>query len=105
LLDEERASGKSLRKLHGVIVGIKDVICYKDHPVTASSHILQNYVAPYNATAVERLINEGAIIIGHLNCDEFAMGSTNENSFYGRCLILLMNPGCLEVLPAVLLWQ
>jgi len=85
-LDEERASKKPLGKLHGVIVGIKDVICYKDHPVTAASHILQNYISPYSATVVERLMAEGAIIIGHMNCDEFAMGSTNENSYYGRVL-------------------
>jgi len=85
-LDELRASGKAIGRLHGVVIGIKDVICYKDHPVTASSHILQNYVSPYSATAVNRLLQEEAIIIGHLNCDEFAMGSSNENSFYGKVL-------------------
>jgi len=85
-LDEARKTSEALGKLHGVIVGIKDVICYKNHPVTAASHILQNYISPYSSTAVERLLQEGAIIIGHLNCDEFAMGSTNENSFYGKVL-------------------
>lgn len=85
-LDQERSSKKPLGKLYGVVVGIKDVICYKDHPVTASSHILQNYISPYSATVVERLLEEGAIIVGHMNCDEFAMGSTNENSYYGRVL-------------------
>ena len=73
-------------RLHGVVVGIKDVICYKDHPVTASSKMLENFTSLFSATAVERLIEEGAIIIGHLNCDEFAMGSTNEHSFFGRVL-------------------
>ena len=66
-LDENRTDGKPLGRLHGVVIGIKDVICYKDHPVTAASHILQNYISPYSATAVERLLQEDAIIIGHLN--------------------------------------
>ncbi len=86
MLDEQRAAGNRPGKLHGVVIGLKDVISYKDHPVTAASHILQSYVAPYNATVVDRLLQEEAIIIGHLNCDEFAMGSTNENSFYGKVL-------------------
>ena len=85
-LDEKRSAGQPMGRMHGVIVGIKDVICYKDHPVTAASHILQNYISPYSATVVERFLREEAIIIGHLNCDEFAMGSTNENSAYGRVL-------------------
>ncbi|HEY4156284.1 MAG TPA: Asp-tRNA(Asn)/Glu-tRNA(Gln) amidotransferase subunit GatA, partial [Puia sp.] len=83
-LDKERKSGKPPGKLHGVIIGIKDVLCYKDHPVSASSRILQGFNPLYHATAVERLLNEGAILLGHLNCDEFAMGSSNENSIYGR---------------------
>jgi aspartyl-tRNA(Asn)/glutamyl-tRNA(Gln) amidotransferase subunit A len=84
-LDRERAEGRKPGKLHGVVIGVKDVICYKDHPVTAGSHILQGFQSVYQATALERLIREGAIIIGHLNCDEFAMGSSNENSpLYGR---------------------
>lgn len=85
-LDEKRKSGAPLRKLHGVVIGLKDVICYKDHPLTASSSILKNFQSVYSATAVERLLAEDAIIIGHLNCDEFAMGSTNENSVYGNVL-------------------
>lgn len=85
-LDASRNSGKPIRKLHGVVVSIKDVICYKDHPVTASSKILKDFVSLYNATVVERLLGEDAIIIGHTNCDEFAMGSTNENSAYGPTL-------------------
>jgi aspartyl-tRNA(Asn)/glutamyl-tRNA(Gln) amidotransferase subunit A len=73
-------------KLHGVVIGIKDNICYKGHNVSAGSGILQNFISLYSATAVERLLEEGAIIIGRQNCDEFGMGSTNENSFYGPAL-------------------
>jgi aspartyl-tRNA(Asn)/glutamyl-tRNA(Gln) amidotransferase subunit A len=83
LLDAQQASGLPLKKLHGVVVGIKDVLNYIQHPVTASSHMLQNYVAGYNATVVQKILDEGAIIIGHQNCDEFAMGSSNENSYFG----------------------
>jgi len=83
-LDADRKAGKKKGRLHGVVIGIKDVICYKDHPATAGSHILNGFHSLYHSTAVERLIQEGAIIIGHLNCDEFAMGSSNENSVYGR---------------------
>lgn len=82
-LDKSRKEGKPLGKLHGVIVSIKDVICYKGHKVTAASKILENYTSIYNATAVENLLAEGAIIIGRNNCDEFAMGSSSENSYYG----------------------
>jgi aspartyl-tRNA(Asn)/glutamyl-tRNA(Gln) amidotransferase subunit A len=86
LLDRQRAAGKPIGKLHGVVIAIKDVLCYKDHPVTAASNILHDFISIYNATAVERLLQEEAIIIGHTNCDEFAMGSTNENSAYGPTL-------------------
>lgn len=86
LLDAERKAGKPAGKLHGVIIGLKDVICYKNHRLSAASHILKNFTSVYSATAVERLLAEGAIIIGNLNCDEFAMGSTNENSAYGKVL-------------------
>ena len=86
LLDERRNSGKTPRKLHGVIIAIKDVICYKDHQLSASSNILKNFTSIYSSTAVERLLEEEAIIIGRTNCDEFAMGSTNENSAYGKVL-------------------
>ena len=86
LLDEQRAQGNPIKKLHGVIVAIKDVICYKDHKVTAASKILENFKSLYTATALQLLIDEDAIIIGNCNCDEFAMGSTNENSTYGKVL-------------------
>jgi aspartyl-tRNA(Asn)/glutamyl-tRNA(Gln) amidotransferase subunit A len=83
-LDEKRKSQKSLGKLHGVVIALKDVICYKDHKVSAASKILENFTSIYNSTVVEKLLKEDAIIIGNCNCDEFAMGSTNENSVYGR---------------------
>ena len=76
----------SCGKLIGVVIGIKDVICYKDHQVTAASQILKGFKSIYSATAVQRLIDQDAIIIGSLNCDEFAMGSSNENSVYGNVL-------------------
>lgn len=82
-------------KLHGVVIGIKDNICYKDHLATASSKILTNFKSLYSATAVERLINEGAIIIGRQNCDEFGMGSTNENSAFSPVL----NPNNIQHVP------
>ena len=85
-LDRVTQSGASTGKLHGVVLAIKDVICYSGHKVTAASAILKDFKATYNATAVQKLLQEGAIIIGNLNCDEFAMGSTNENSIYGSVL-------------------
>jgi len=86
-LDEQHAQSGSLQgPLHGVVIGLKDVICYKDHKVTAASKILEGFTSIYNATAVERLLAAGAIIIGRQNCDEFAMGSSNENSAFGNVL-------------------
>ena len=76
-------SNKKRKKLSGLIIGIKDNICYENHNVTASSLILKNFKSLYSATVVKKLISEGAIIIGRLNCDEFAMGSSNENTIYG----------------------
>ena len=84
LLDEKRGSGKKTGKLHGVVIALKDVICFKEHKVSAASGMLKGFVSIYHSTAVERLLAEDAIIIGNCNCDEFAMGSTNENSVYGR---------------------
>jgi aspartyl-tRNA(Asn)/glutamyl-tRNA(Gln) amidotransferase subunit A len=66
-----------------MVVGIKDNICYKDHQVSASSTILEGFESLYTATALQRLLDEDAVIIGRLNCDEFAMGSSNENSAFG----------------------
>ena len=78
-----KIKNKNQGALAGMIIGIKDNICYKDHEVTASSKMLNGFNSVFNATAVRRLLEEDAIIIGRLNCDEFAMGSSNENSFYG----------------------
>lgn len=81
-------------KLAGVIIGLKDNICFKGHKVSASSRILEGFESLYSATVVERLIEEDAIIIGRLNCDEFAMGSSNENSAFGNVLNPL-NEACV----------
>jgi aspartyl-tRNA(Asn)/glutamyl-tRNA(Gln) amidotransferase subunit A len=70
-------------RLAGMVIALKDVICYKDHGVSSSSRILSGFHSMYNATVTERLLAEGAIIIGRTNCDEFAMGASNENSAYG----------------------
>jgi len=85
-LDKKRNTGEPMGSLHGVVIAIKDVIAYKNHKLTAASKILEDFVSVYSATAVERMLNEEAIIIGRCNCDEFAMGSTNENSVYGKVL-------------------
>ena len=85
-LDQKRKAGGPTGKLHGVVIAIKDVIAYKDHPLTASSKILEGFRSVYSATAIEKLLEEDAILIGSCNCDEFAMGSTNENSVYGKVL-------------------
>ena len=90
-LDSNRKAGISPKKLHGVIIAIKDVICYKDHKVTAASAILSNFTSTYNASAIQFLLDEEAIIIGSCNCDEFAMGSSNENSVYGNVLNAIDN--------------
>jgi len=83
---DEKLKNKNAGKLAGVIVGLKDNICYKNHKVSASSKILDGFESLYSATVVERLLAEDAIIIGRLNCDEFAMGSSNENSAFGNVL-------------------
>lgn len=83
-LDEKwKNNSESIGQLFGAVISIKDVICYKGHGVTAGSKILEGFTSLYSATAVERLLAEDAIIIGRVNCDEFAMGSTNETSVYG----------------------
>jgi aspartyl-tRNA(Asn)/glutamyl-tRNA(Gln) amidotransferase subunit A len=83
VLVQTKINAGTAGKLAGMVIGIKDNICYEGHRVSASSKILENYVSPFSATVVERLLAEDAIIIGRLNCDEFAMGASNESSFYG----------------------
>jgi len=80
---QEKIDAGTAGRLAGMVIGIKDNICYKDHQVTASSKMLEGFVSSYSATVVERLISEDAVIIGRLNCDEFAMGGSNETSYYG----------------------
>lgn len=82
----QKILNKTAGKLAGVIIALKDNICYKNHKVSASSKILNGFESLYSATVVEKLLKEDAIIIGRCNCDEFAMGSSNENSAYGNVL-------------------
>jgi aspartyl-tRNA(Asn)/glutamyl-tRNA(Gln) amidotransferase subunit A len=83
---EQKIKNNSAGKLAGMVIAIKDVLAYKDHSLTCSSNILKNFTSLYTATAVQKLIDEDAIIIGKTNCDEFAMGSSNENSAFGNVL-------------------
>lgn len=82
LIDEKLKSGKAGR-LAGMVIGLKDNLCYTGHKVSAASKILEGFESLFTATAVQRLLDEDAVIIGRLNCDEFAMGSSNENSAFG----------------------
>lgn len=79
---DEKIKNKTAGKLAGMVIGLKDNIVYKNHSVSASSKILKGFESIYSATVVERLLAEDAVIIGRLNCDEFAMGSSNENSAF-----------------------
>jgi aspartyl-tRNA(Asn)/glutamyl-tRNA(Gln) amidotransferase subunit A len=82
-IDRMAAEGKPLPPLAGVPVGIKDVMSTRGVRTTAGSKILEKYIPPYDCTAVARLEAAGAVVLGKMNCDEFAMGSSNENSGYG----------------------
>ena len=82
-VDRQRAAGAAIGPLAGVPVALKDNLCVRGMRTTASSRILDTFKAPYDATVVERLESAGAVIVGKTNCDEFAMGSSNENSAYG----------------------
>ena len=90
-LDDKIKGGATPGKLYGSVVAIKDNICYKGHKSSAGSKILEGFTSIYNSTVVERMLAEDAIIIGRTNCDEFAMGSSNENSAYGNVLNALDN--------------
>ncbi len=94
-VDAAVKAGGPLGPLAGVPVGIKDVLTVKGVATTAGSKILEGYKPPYDATAVARLEAAGAVVLGKLNCDEFAMGSSNENSAYGP----VKNPRALDRVP------
>ncbi len=83
-IDTKLSKGKAVGRLYGLPIGIKDLICIKNNPTTCGSKILANFLPPYNATVIERAIQkEEAICVGRTNMDEFAMGSSTENSSYG----------------------
>lgn len=85
LVDQKLSEGKAGR-LAGMVIGIKDVLCYAGHEANASSKILKGFESQFTTTGIQKLIDEDAIIIGRLNCDEFGMGSSNENSAHGKVL-------------------
>ena len=80
---DNKIAAKTNGKLAGLFVGIKDLLCYKDHQINAASKVLEGFHSLYTSTAIQRLIDEDAIIIGRQNCDEFGMGSSSETSIYG----------------------
>ena len=94
-IDRMAERGDELPRLAGMPLGVKDVLTMQGAPATAGSRILAGYLPPYDATAVRRLDAAGAVLLGKLNCDEFAMGSSNENSAWGS----VRNPRALDRVP------
>jgi aspartyl-tRNA(Asn)/glutamyl-tRNA(Gln) amidotransferase subunit A len=94
-IDRLRAGGASLGPIAGVPVALKDNLCVRGMRTTASSRILDTFIPPYDATVVRKLEAAGAVIVGKTNCDEFAMGSSNENSAYGP----VRNPWAMDRTP------
>ena len=93
--DQRRANGKAIGPLDGIPIGIKDILAVKDQPLHCASRMLENYTSPFDATCISKLRNAGAVIWGRLNMDEFAMGSSTENSAYQ----ITANPWNLERTP------
>ena len=93
--DERRAAGRTVGLLDGIPIGIKDILAVKDQPLQCASKMLENYVSPFDATCIVKLREAGAVIWGRLNMDEFAMGSSTENSAYQTT----SNPWNLETIP------
>ena len=93
--DDRRSQGQSKGPLDGIPVGLKGVICVQGQPLTAANRILEHFVSPYDATVTRKLKQAGAVLAGRLNLDEFAMGSSTENSAYGPT----RNPWNLDRVP------
>ncbi len=94
-IDDQRAAGAELGPLAGVPVGLKDAFCYQGAPTTCGSRMLEGWLPPYSSTVAQRLLDHGLVILGKTNLDEFAMGSSTENSAYGPT----RNPWDLDRVP------
>lgn len=93
--DARFANNEAINPMLGIPTGMKDIFCMQGQKTTCGSKMLANFTAPYNATIVNNLVRDGAVILGKLNMDEFAMGSSNESSYFGPC----KNPWNLDCVP------